>query len=295
MTVTPQMVKDLREKTGAAFGDAKKALDEVGGNMEKAIDWLREKGMAKAAKKSDRVAAEGMAWAVSKGTSGVVIELNSETDFSAKNDKFSGFVKQVAELALANGAGTVEAVKALSMDGKTVGDALTELIATIGENMTLRRVAKLDVAGGTVGAYNHMNGKIAVLTGIAAAGADTVAKQVAMHVAASNPQALNRDSIDPALLAREKAIYEVQAKESGKPDAVVAKMVEGRVNKFLQESCLVEQAFVMDPDRSVAKVVAEAHNGAAVTGFVRFGLGEGVVKEESDFAAEVAKMTGTAA
>lgn len=294
MVVTPQMVKDLRDKTGAAFGDAKKALDEVGGDIEKAVDWLREKGMSKAAKKSDRVAAEGMAWAVAKDGKGVVIEINSETDFTAKNENFSGFVKRVAELALEQGAGDVEAIKALSMDGKTVGEALTELIATIGENMTLRRAAKLDVAGGTVGAYNHMNGKIAVLTGISAAGADTVAKQVAMHVAASNPQALNRDSIDADMLAREKAIYETQAKESGKPDAVVTKMVEGRVNKFLQESCLVEQAFVMDPDRSVGKVVAEAASGATVTGFVRFGLGEGVEKKESDFAAEVAAAVSAA-
>ncbi|MCP5404968.1 MAG: elongation factor Ts [Pseudomonadaceae bacterium] len=295
MAVTPQMVKELRDKTGAAFGDVKKALDEVGGDMEKAVDWLREKGMAKAAKKSGRVASEGIAWAVSGGTRGVVIEINSETDFAAKNEQFSGFVKQVAQLALENGSGDVEAIKALPMDGKTVGEKLTELIATIGENMTLRRAAMLEVGSGTVGAYNHMGGKIAVLAAVQAdKDVADVAKQVAMHVAASNPQALDRNSIDQDVLAREKAIYEAQAKESGKPDAVIAKMVEGRVNKFLQESCLVEQPFVMDPDRTVGKVVADAAAGASVAAFVRFGLGEGVEKQESDFAAEVAAAVSAA-
>lgn len=289
MAVTPQMVKDLREKTGAAFGDAKKALDEVGGDMEKAVDWLREKGMAKAAKKSGRVAAEGITWAVSNGKQGFVIEVNSETDFAAKNEQFSGFVKAVAQLGLDKGAGDIEAVKALPMDGKTVAEKLTDLIAVIGENMTLRRAAKLSVTSGTVGAYIHMGGKIAVLTAIEASGeAPEVAKQVAMHVAATNPAALDRAAMDQAVLARETAIFEAQAKESGKPAPVVEKMVQGRVNKYLQESCLVEQAFVMDPDRTVGKVVEEATKGGKVAGFVRFGLGEGIEKEVTDFAAEVA-------
>ena len=295
MAVTPQMVKDLREKTGAAFGDAKKALDEVGGDMEKAIDWLREKGMAKAAKKSGRVAAEGMTWAVSNGTRGFVIEVNSETDFAAKNEAFSGFVKAVAQLGLEKGAADIEAVKALPMDGKTVADRLVDLIATIGENMTLRRAAKLEVTSGTVGSYIHMGGKIAVLTAIqASVEAPEVAKQVAMHVAASNPAALDRTALDQTILAREAAVFEAQAKESGKPAPVIEKMVQGRVNKFLQESCLVEQPFVMDPDRTVAKVVEEASTGGKVSGFVRFGLGEGIEKEASDFAAEVAAAVAAA-
>lgn len=294
--VSAQMVKDLRDKTGAGFADAKKALDEAGGDMEKAVDLLRQKGLAKAAKKSGRTAAEGMAYAISNGTRGVVIELNSETDFAAKNEQFSGFVKVVAELALEKGVGDVEAIKALPMDGKTVGEKLVDLIATIGENMSLRRAAMLEVSKGTVGAYVHLGGKIAVLTAIEAETAlPEVAKQVSMHVAASNPQALNRDSIDQDVLAREKAIYEAQAAESGKPAAVIEKMVSGRVNKFLEEVCLVEQPFVMDPDRKVAQVVEQAAKGGKVTGFVRFGLGEGVEKEATDFAAEVAAAASSAA
>lgn len=296
MTVTAQMVKDLRDKTGAGFADAKKALDEAGGNMEAAVDLLRQKGLAKAAKKSGRTAAEGMAYAVSNGTRGIVIELNSETDFAAKNEQFSGFVKAVADLALEKGVGDVDAIKALPMDGKTVADKLVDLIATIGENMTLRRSAMLEVSKGTVGAYVHLGGKIAVLTAIEAETAlPEVAKQVSMHVAASNPQALDRSSIDQDVLAREKAIYEAQAAESGKPAPVVEKMVAGRVNKFLEEVCLVEQPFVMDPDRKVAQVVEQAAKGGKVVGFVRFGLGEGVEKEASDFAAEVAATAAASA
>lgn len=293
--ISAQMVKDLRDRTGAGFGDAKKVLEEAGGDMEKAVDLLRQKGLAKAAKKSGRTAAEGIAWAVAKGTTGVVIEVNSETDFCAKNEHFSSFVKKVAELALEQGAGDVEAIKALSMGGKTVGDTLVDLIATIGENMNFRRAAVLKVSKGTVGAYNHMNGKIAVLAGIEADGElPEVAKQVSMHVAANNPQALDRTSIDAAAVEREKAIFVAQAKESGKPDAVIEKMVTGRINKFLEESCLVDQPFVMDPDRKVGQVVSEAKAGAKVVGFKRFALGEGVEKEETDFAAEVAAAAAAA-
>lgn len=300
MTVTAQMVKDLRDKTGAGFADAKKVLDEAGGDMEKATDLLRQRGLAKAAKKSGRTASEGIAWAVTNGKRGVVVEINSETDFAAKNEQFAGFVKAVAEAALDKGAKDLDAAKGITMgvlhNGKTVSEALTDLIATIGENMTFRRFGTVEVAKGTVGAYNHMGGKIAVLTAIEAdKDVPEVAKQVSMHVAASNPQALDRDSIDQAVLEREKAIFTAQAKESGKPDAVVEKMVVGRVNKFLEESCLVEQPFVMDPDRKVAKVVDDAAKGARVTGFVRFGLGDGVEKEKSDFAAEVAAAAAGAA
>lgn len=296
MTISAMMVKDLRDKTGAGFGDAKKALEEVGGDMEKAIDWLRQKGMAKAAKKSGRTASEGIVMAMAKGTKGVVVEINSETDFAARNEQFSGFVKKVAELALDAGKGTVDDIKALPFgDGNTIEQALTNLIATVGENMTLRRAAKLEVAKGTVAAYVHMGGKIGVLAAIEAdKDVPEVAKQVAMHVAANSPQALDRASIDQDALARETAIFKAQAAESGKPEPVVEKIVSGRVNKYLEEVCLVEQPFVMDPDRKVAVVVDEACKGAKVTGYVRFGLGEGVEKEAEDFAAEVAKVVGAA-
>ncbi len=288
--ITPTMVRDLREKSGAGMMDAKKALEENGGDLEKAMDWLRQKGMAKAAKKSGRAAAEGIVMALSNGEFGVMVEVNAETDFASRNEAFSGFVKQVAELALAATVGSVEAISALPYgNGKTVAEELTNLIATVGENMQLRRAASLEAKGGTVGAYVHMGGKIGVLTAVNQPVGE-VARQVAMHVAASNPASLNRESIDQELLARETAVYEAQAAESGKPAAVVEKIVQGRVSKFLEEVCLVEQPFVMDPDRKVAAVVDGAAKGAMVTGFVRFGLGEGVEKAEDNFADEVMKM-----
>jgi elongation factor Ts len=291
MAVTAEMVKDLRERTGAGMMDAKKALDENGGDMEKAIDWLRQKGVSKAAKKSGRVTAEGAVAALSDGTTGVIVEINCETDFTGRNENFTNFVKQVAEAAMAAKAGDVETIKGLTLaSGKTVGDALTELVSTTGENMTIRRAAKLTVNSGIVGSYVHLGGKIGVLVAIEGTTDATVAKQVSMHIAASNPAALDKSSIDPALLEREKAIYVAQANESGKPANVVEKIVEGRVNKYLEEVCLVEQPFVMDPDRKVGKVVSDAAAGAKVTGFVRFGLGDGVEKVQEDFAAEVAKV-----
>lgn len=290
MSITPAMVRDLREKTGAGMMDAKKALEENGGNMEQAIDWLRQKGMAKAAKKSGRAAAEGMVVALSSGEFGVMVEVNAETDFASRNESFAGFAKKVAELALAAQVGDVEAINALPYgNGKTVAEELTNLIATVGENMQLRRAACLEAQGGTVGAYVHMGGKIGVLTAISGQVGD-VARHIAMHVAASNPASLNRESIDQELLARETAVYTAQAAESGKPAEVAAKIVQGRVNKFLEEVCLVEQPFVMDPDRKVMAVVDGAAKGAVVTGFVRFGLGEGVEKAEDNFAEEVMKM-----
>lgn len=296
MAITGEMIKDLRERSGAGMMDAKKALEENGGNMEQAIDWLRQKGVSKAAKKSGRTAAEGMVAALSDGTTGVMIEINCETDFTGRNDNFTNFVKKVAELAMAAKAGDVETVKALDFGGgKTVADALTELVATTGENMTLRRAAKLSVSNGIVGSYVHLGGKIGVLVAIEGTTDATVAKQVSMHIAASNPQALDKSSIDPDVLAREKAIYTAQAAESGKPAAVVEKIVEGRVNKFLEEVCLVEQPFVMDPDRKVMKVVTDVAAGAKVVGFVRFGLGEGIEKETTDFAAEVAAQVAASA
>ncbi|MBI1309514.1 MAG: elongation factor Ts [Proteobacteria bacterium] len=296
MTITAQMVKDLRDSTGAGMMDAKKALEENAGDMQKAVDWLRQKGMAKAAKKSGRAAAEGIVWAVSNGKTGVMVEINSETDFSARNEQFSGFVKAVADAALKAGKGDVDGIKALKMpSGETVEAALTNLVATVGENMQLRRAAMLESKTGNVGAYVHMGGKIGVLVSVEGADVGEVARQVAMHVAASNPAALDRDSIDQDLLAREKAIYEAQAAESGKPAPVVQKIVEGRVNKYLEEVCLVEQPFVMDTDRKVGKVVSDAKAGAKVSGFVRFALGEGVEKEVTDFAAEVAAQVAASA
>lgn len=296
MTITAQMVKDLRDKTGAGMMDAKKALEENSGNMEQAIDWLRQKGMAKAAKKSGRAAAEGAVWAVTNGKTGVMIEVNSETDFAARNEAFIGFVKTVAELALKAGEGDVEKIKALAYgNGKTVQEQLTDMIATVGENMQLRRAASLTSKDGNVGAYIHMGGKIGVLVSVSGADVGEVARQVAMHVAASNPAALDRDSVDQDVLAREKAIYVAQAAESGKPANVVEKIVEGRLSKYLEEICLVDQPFVMDPDRKVGKVVSDAKAGAKVSGYVRFALGDGVEKEESNFAEEVMKQVAGAA
>lgn len=293
MTVTASQVKALRDKTGAGMMDAKKALTENNGDMEQALDWLRQKGIAKAAKKADRVAAEGMVWAVSNGTKGAMVEVNSETDFTAKNELFQTFAKTLAQLALDSEAFDAETLKAMTYpdSSMTVADKQTELVATIGENISLRRVAFASVTSGTVGAYIHMGGKIGVLAAIEAeSDVGEVAKQVAMHVAASNPQFLNRDGIDQEVLAREQAVFEAQAKESGKPEAVMQKIVEGRMNKFAEEICLVDQAFVMDPDRRVGQVVAEAASGATVAGFTRFALGEGVERKEEDFAAEVAKV-----
>lgn len=291
MAITAADVKKLRDATGAGMMDCKKALTENEGDFDQAVDWLRAKGIAKAAKKGDRVAAEGMVAMVAEGNKGAIVEVNSETDFVAKNEKFVEFVNNVAKVALELGSSDVEEIKkAAYPTGGTVEETLTNLIATIGENMNLRRVQFVEVENGSVAAYSHMNGKIGVLTVLAgSADAEATAKQIAMHVAAQNPQALNRDSIDPELLAREKAVYEEQAAESGKPANVVEKMVEGKVNKFFKESCLVEQLFIMDTDKTVAQVAKEA--GCEVVEYVRFGLGEGIEKKEEDFAAEVASMT----
>jgi len=293
--ITAQMVKDLRERSGAGMMDAKKALEENGGDMEASLDWLRQKGVTKAAKKSGRITTEGAVTALTDGTFGVIIEVNCETDFAARNEAFTAFVKDVGAAALAAKAGTVEAVLGIQLGGELVSDKLTSLVATTGENMTIRRVHSLEAKSGVVGAYVHLGGKIGVLVALEGTTDATVARQVAMHVAASNPQALDKDSIDADLLARERAIYVAQAAESGKPANVVEKIVEGRVSKFLEEVCLVEQPFVMDPDRKVGKVVSDAAAGAKVAGFVRFGLGEGIEKAEENFAEEVMKQVGSAA
>ncbi len=283
MTVTAAQVKELRDMTGAGMMDAKKALVETGGNIQDAIDWLRKKGMAKAEKKAGRVAAEGAVVAKTAGNKAAMVEVNSETDFAAKNDKFQAFSQAVLDIVLNTGITDLDELKAQSMGNQTVGEAQTELVATIGENIGVRRASFVEEAAGTVGAYIHMGGKIGVLAGFSGAGQDDVAKQVAMHIAASNPQFLNRDAIDQDVLAREEKVYTERAEASGKPAQVIEKIVQGQLNKFCEEICLVDQAFVMDTDRKVGEVV-----DGEITTFTRFGLGEGVEKKEEDFAAEVA-------
>lgn len=293
MAITAAEVKKLRDATGAGMMDCKKALTENEGDFDASVDWLRTKGIAKAAKKGGRVAAEGMVAVVASGNKGAMVEVNSETDFVAKNEAFVEFAKNVAQVVLDTKIEDAEELKSVAYPtGGTVEEALTTLIATIGENMNLRRAKYLEVESGSVAAYSHMNGKIGVLTVLAGEGSDelsTVARNIAMHVAASNPQALNRDEVDPALLAREEAVYKEQALASGKPEAVVEKMMVGKVNKFYKEICLVEQPFIMDTDKTVAQVAADSK--AVVAEYVRFGLGEGIDKKEEDFAAEVASMT----
>ncbi len=291
MTITASMVKELRDSTGAGMMDAKKALTETNGDMEAAVDWLRTKGLAKAAKKAGRVAAEGLVGVAVNGGVGVAVELNSETDFVAKNNEFQGIVSSIANTALA--AKSIDELKAAALNGKTVDEVVTDAIAKIGENMTLRRMARVE--GETVVSYVHNAaaegmGKIGVL--VALNGADNgIGKQIAMHIAAANPASLSEDDLDPTVVAREKTVQMDIARESGKPEAVIEKMIEGRMKKFIAESTLLGQAFVVNPDLTVAAAAKEA--GVTVTGFIRLEVGEGVDKgEEEDFAAEVAKMSG---
>ncbi len=295
MQITASMVKELREKTGAGMMDCKNALSENAGNFEEASDWLRKKGIAKADKKSARVAAEGLVTAISDGTRGVVLEVNAETDFVAKNELFSTFVKELAARVLKSGNTDVDAINAMEWeDGKTVEQYLKDLVAKIGENMNVRRATILEVPNGIVKEYIHMGGKIGVLVAIESTSSDLVeiAKGVAMHVAASNPVALDRDSLDSTAIERERAIFTEQAAASGKPENIIEKIVDGRVNKFYQENCLTEQAFVMDTDKKVAEAVTAVAPDAKITGFVRLELGEGIEKAEEDFAAEVAAVAG---
>ncbi|MFA3915614.1 translation elongation factor Ts [Ruegeria hyattellae] len=287
MAITAAMVKELRDTTGAGMMDAKKALTETEGNMDEAIDWLRTKGLAKAAKKSGRTAAEGLVAVVVDGDTGVAVEVNSETDFVGKNAEFQEMVGKIAFAAL--GVDDVDALKAADLGGKTVADTLTDKIATIGENMSVRRMAKLN--GETVVSYVHNAatggmGKIGVL--VALNGGDAaIGKQVAMHIAAANPAALSEADMDPAVVEKEKQVQMDIARESGKPEQVIEKMIIGRMKKFVAESTLLNQAFVVNPDLTVEAAAKEA--GATVTGFVRLEVGEGIEVEKEDFAAEVAK------
>ena len=306
--ITAALVKELREKSGAGMMDCKKALQENGGDVDQAIDWLRTKGLSKAAKKSDRAAAEGLvAASVRKsgaGMTGVVVELNAETDFVARNEKFQAAAKEIALVAL-----DIEGVEAISAAktsaGETVSDMVTNLIATIGENMNLRRSLRFSVTEGAVASYVHAAimpdlGKIGVLVALEGKGDQAklseVGRKIAMHIAATNPLSLSTDDLDPAAIEREKAIFTEQALASGKPAGVVEKMVEGRIRKFFEEVVLLKQAFVMNPDQTIEQLVAETakETGASVTvkGYVRFALGEGVEKKVDDFAAEVASMAG---
>ncbi len=299
--VTALMVRDLREKTGAGMMDCKKALVENGGDIEAAIDWLRKKGLAAAAKKSGRVAAEGLVGVASGPNVAGMIEVNAETDFVARNELFQNFVAEMAGLVLSVGD-DVEKLKAATFPGTghSAQEELTRLIATIGENMTIRRAKRLTVPSGVVATYTHSAvkpglGKIGVLAALEApseiAALETLGRQIGMHVAATRPEALDISVVDPSALEREKAVLSEQARASGKPDAIIEKMVEGRVRKYYEEVVLLEQVWVHDGESRVKAVVQKA--GAKLTGFARFQLGEGIEKESSDFAAEVAAAAGT--
>jgi elongation factor Ts len=304
--ITAATVKELRERTSAGMMDCKKALAETNGDMEAAIDWLRAKGLSAAAKKAGRTASEGLVGVAVEGNRGAVVEVNSETDFVAKNEIFQDFVRNVAKLALEKGT-DVEALGAAPYpEGGTVQEKLTDNIAKIGENQSLRRAAVLEIGQGAIVPYVHNQvapglGKIGVLVALeSAAPTETLTqlgKQIAMHVAAAHPQALDAESLDPALIERERSIAMEKAKESGKPQNIIEKMVEGGLAKFRKDNALLSQLFVMDNKTPVAEVVAsaakEANTGIQLIGFVRFQLGEGIEKKQEDFAAEVAAAAGT--
>ncbi len=299
MAITAAMVKELRDKTGAGMMDCKKALNETNGDIEAAIDWLRKKGIAKADKKSSRVAAEGLVAAATSGKTGVVVEVNSETDFVARNELFQAAVAKIAQRGLTTGSSEELAAAELE-GGKSVTDYLTEMVGQIGENMTFRRMAKLEVGSGVVASYIHNAvatdmGKIGVLVALETEGdADALqglAKQIAMHVAATSPLAATVDELDPAVVSKEREMLKAEALESGKPENIVDKMVEGRMQKFFKESVLATQIFVMDGERTVAKVIedeaAKIGSPIALAGFVRMAVGEGIEKKEENFAEEV--------
>ncbi len=298
--ITASMVKELREKTGAGMMDCKAALNETKGDMEAAIDWLRKKGLAKAAKKAGRVAAEGLIGLKIAGTKAVVVEVNAETDFVARNDHFQGLVKLIADVALSAGA-NVDKINAAKAGSMTVAEAIASSIATIGENMSLRRAAEMSVTQGAIGSYMHNSvsdglGKIGVLVALESSGkpAELVAlgRLVAMHVAAANPQAVDAAGLDPAAIAREKDVMADKYKQQGKPANVIDKIVESGIKTFYKEVCLLEQSYIHETDKSVAQALKDAEGKVGgpikVTGFVRYALGEGIEKQESDFAAEVA-------
>jgi len=298
-TVTAAMVKDLRDKTGAGMMDCKAALNESSGDMEAAVDWLRKKGLSKAAKKAGRIAAEGLVGVFIAPKKGSVVEVNSETDFVARNDHFQGLVKMIADVAL-NVGGDVEAIKAAKAGSMTIADAIASAIATIGENITLRRAAVLSVGQGVVASYVHNQvsgglGKIGVLVALESSGnaaeLATIGRQVAMHVASANPQAIDAASLDPAIVQREKDILADKFRQQGKPENVIEKIVESGLKTYYKEVCLLEQPFIFDDKKNVAQALKETEGKVGgpikITGFVRYGLGEGIEKPPSDFAGEV--------
>lgn len=306
--ITASLVKELREKTGAGMMDSKKALVESGGDMEAAVDWLRAKGIAKAAKKAGRVAAEGLVGVAVDGLVGAAVEVNSETDFVARNAEFQEMVGEIASVAVGVD-GDVDALLATVMpsSGKSVEDHVKDKVASVGENMGVRRFARLSVSSGAIAKYVHNavvtdKGKIGVLCALESDGdAEKLAalgRQICMHIAATNPASLDVSDLDPELVEREKQVLTEQARESGKPDAVIEKMIVGRLNKFYKEVCLMKQAFVINPDLTIEAALKQAEGdvGApvALTGYVRLEVGEGVEKEETDFAAEVAATVGGA-
>lgn len=301
MSISAAQVKELRELSGAGMMDCKTALNETGGDMEAAVDWLRKKGISKADKKADRTAAEGLIGVDAGVREAVVVEVNSETDFVGRNAAFQEIVRNVAKVALAYGDTEAVAVAKYPGSEKSVTDTIKDAVGTIGENMTFRRSAKLSVPEGAVATYVHNSvadnvGKLGVLVAIETTGnhdaARAFARQVAMHVAATNPLALTPEEVDATAVEREKAIFADQARQSGKPEAIIEKMVEGRMRKFFEEVVLLKQAFVLNPDLTVEAALKDAEKQigapAKISGYVRFALGEGIEREESDFAAEVA-------
>jgi elongation factor Ts len=302
--VSSSLVKELREKTGAGMMDCKKALGETSGDLEQAIDWLRKKGLSAAAKKAGRVAAEGLIGVASSGKSGAIAEVNSETDFVARNEAFQKFASAVAKIALEQGGDLAKIANApFPGTGRSVQEELTHMIATIGENMSLRRAVTLTVNDGVVVTYVHNAaapglGRIGVLVALESTGKkdklESLGRNIAMHVAATNPVSVSREQVDPALLARERDILAAQARDSGKPEEIIEKMVEGRLRKFYEDSVLLEQVYVIDGESKVGKAIEAAAKeiGAAVTvkGFARFALGEGLERKQTDFAAEVASQ-----
>lgn len=282
MAITAQMVKELREKTGAGMMDCKKALTETGGDPAKAVDWLREKGISKAAKKAGRIAAEGAVAAVIDGKVGALVEINCETDFAAKNDEFRKLEEKIARHIIRTNPTDLAALNDSALDGKKVSDLITEATATIGEKISLRRFTRYETDG-VLTSYIHMGGKIGVLVELSG-GDETLGKDVAMQIAAANPTAVDRNGVDAKDIEHEREVLRKQALEEGKPEKIVEKMVDGRINKFYKEVCLVEQVFVKDPDKTVKDILG----GVKVVRFVRYQLGEGIEKKQEDFAAEVA-------
>lgn len=291
MAITAQMVKELREKTGAGMMDCKKALQETNGDMEKAIDFLREKGIASAAKKSDRIAAEGTTYILTEGNEAVILEVNAETDFVAKNEAFQSLVKDLAEHLLKNKPSSLDEALTQKMDnGSTVTEFINAAIAKIGEKLSLRRFEiKTKTDGGSFGAYIHMGGRIAVLTVVEGTTDEEVAKDVSMHIAALNPKYVSRDQVSEEEVERERQVLTQQALNEGKPEKIVEKMVEGRLGKYFEQVCVLDQPFVKNPDEKVGKFVSS--KGGTIESFIRYEVGEGMEKRQENFAEEVMSQT----